>query len=712
MMNEINKSFISKSLFFLFFSIALSSIAFAAEPANGDFENTLGNYIFNTDLEYSTDMICTMDSGTVLDGTICTTPTTMCTGSNINVVGAAYADWELTHPDLTLNYFHCRDSSCPRPDDYPGDSTTFTNKVHWLEESVYDEYDPDLDGYAFFPTGTLPDRYYELGTFHRVRADYQDEIDDIWFRDRLADANVFCKGDLQVRVANADGGTAVGTYELSGDLPFGDLVTIAMDDPGEYRIDTRIVNAKCFAAATMIPMEESEGRFVINYYGYNAPVVPPATTTSPPIRVVEGRCEMAHGGSETSDSLEPGSVVGLALTVENTGDSPARATDVRSTTPGYNVREMNPRMCGTFGLPLYFCPESSGFGELVDPGESTELYLVVSRDGSSERCLDNVCIDYACPEGGCGGGGADSFCFDLCDASSCEIEPPREIVAEDSRGEFEVTCYDLGGSAVRCPGDGWSASGFSANFIERTNTRAVLSSDSPIGSRGTLDYSCGPGCSCSADVEVVDSRLDCEIIPPGADIEEGESQDFEVVCTYDDEEIDNDDFDDVDWELEDGLEGNLDDDGADGATLTATGDSEGSLTATVTYGDSTTSDSVPIRTGSYVDGILDDDSSTEYCQILPGSAQGPTNSKLMFLVLCGPPNERVACEPGSISWTSSPLGILDLETMPATDHLMKRLSIAGETGDQAGLTAQVGGDSEHTCTATVDVIETECYEYT
>jgi hypothetical protein len=701
-----------------FFFLVFSCTFFAAESAEGAFENTYDP--FHSNLEYSTDMICTLESGTSIDGSVCSEPATVCAGSEINVVPAAWGEWEYRYVEspeadqnLRLLYLRCGTRPCEVPEDFSGSRTTFTNDIHWLDESTYDRYDPDLGGFAQDDINYDIGLYEELDDFSRVRAVYFEDNEGVWFYDRAAYANVFCKGEIQVRLIGEDGGTRLGNSEISGDATvLGAPVSVTLENPGEYRIDTRIINAKCFAVATQIPVEEAR-RFLINFYGYNTPTVPPATTTTPTITVTEGICEMSYGGSRTGGTLEPGSAIGLTVTLDNTGDSPATATGVSSSTDGYTVMPMTSELCDLLGITFGLCPEETGFEIATEPGESRELFLYVSREEGSKDCLDNVCIDYECAAGGCGGGGSGSVCFDLCDAASCDIDPPSADIAENGEEEFDLACYDIGGEEIDCPGNDWSVSGFTADFLERSTTGAVISPTSGEGSSGTLDYSCGAGCSCDADIDIVESMLDCDIVPSGADLEEGESEDFDIECYYDDEPLDNDELDGADWSLDDGLDGDLDERGTDGATFTATTDSDGRLRVTVTYGDYVAVDSVPIRTGDFVeDEVPEDESSTEWCRITPGAAEGPTYSMLAFSIMCGPPEARVPCGSGTVSWDSSPLGVLDLLESEETDHQFKAVRITGEPEETAGLTAQVGGNPEHTCTAVVDVVEADCLEFT
>ncbi len=228
-----------------------------------------------------------------------------------------------------------------------------------------------------------------------------------------------------------------------------------------------------------------------------------------------------------------------------------------------------------------------------------------------------------------------------------------------------------------------------------------------------IDYDCeaggcgGPGSGSYCFNLCDEGLLDCWIVPDSADMEVGDSEDFDVYCELDGVPVDPDD---ADWDT-DGVVGTLDDRGTDGATFTAGDDSTGEISVDVTVGGFTDTATAPITIGEGDDTPGDEESETQYCTITPGRYAGPTGSVGRFTVRCGPPEDVERCVEGAVEWSTNDDTVVDLIEIPHLDHVSRRARIIGEEGDSAWVRATIGGEEGHFCTAVVDVTPPDCVEY-
>ncbi|MFH2100734.1 MAG: hypothetical protein ABII71_01460 [Candidatus Micrarchaeota archaeon] len=698
-----------KSSIFLFF---LFGAAFATVSASPEFETPFPDFAFNTGMTFTTGFECEVTSGTVIDGDPCEGVASVCPGTEIRITPTAYANWGTPGHELIVPYLLCSSGPCLEPDAVGALSIT-SHRATWLSPSLYEDYAAP-DGYAFFMSDvgtTGEDHYDELGTFYDVPASYYDDVADVWYYDRRARANVFCEGTIQVNHNSPTGSFGVGTSFM----PSPGTSTVTLDALGAHTIQTQLTGGECFAAAAKLPLERGTTRFTLIYYGYNTPMVPAAPTTSPVITVTEGTCEMEHIGSTAATALTPGGATLVSVFVLNSGDMPATTSGV-SASAGFFAAPLDAGYCDALGIPPFAC-RASGFGIPVAPGNWRELFVYLSQDAASTGCPE-ITIEYECADSGCGGGGGtQTFTFDMCDAMSCEIDPPAADMPQGEEVSFSVTCFDLAGAPTPCPSGDWTLSGILGEVYDESSTGANAIAESSVGARGNLEFDCGGSCTpCASDLTVVESRLDCWIEPSGAEIEIGDSEDFDVFCEYDDAPVIPDS---ADWEMEDGLDGTLDDDGVDGARITATVDSAGNLVVTVTYGGITVRPSVPVITGEPEIVPPDelppgeDESSTDFCEIHPAVVEGATHSLQTVSISCGPPGARVPCDLHSVTWRSSPLGIVDLARFdrPDMNHLWRQFMITGAVDSWARVIAWIDGDEDQRCSTVVQVAPSSCVEY-
>ncbi|HID72495.1 TPA: hypothetical protein EYP38_01020, partial [Candidatus Micrarchaeota archaeon] len=489
---------------------------------------------------FYTDFTCSvLTPDLVISGDPCTSAASVCPGTQISVTPSAYATWASPSGGIGMPYVLCTDPvGCREPDEVDPSYTATTHRAMWLRASLFAEYEAP-DGHAFFANdiGSSGQSHYdELGgssNFHEELADYYEDIEGTWYYDRVADGNVFCRGNLQTRYQSGSGGDSVDTTELVGSSPTIDPVTITLSDTGIYTIDTRILDGACFAAAAKLPLERGTNRFVLYYFGYNTPSVPMATTSSPSITVTEGTCDVDFVSSSAEGTLLPGESIVVTVLVHNTGDIPASVESVSATTAGFTAQPLN---CTDAGIPAWACPGPSQFGTTIDPDSSRELLVHLRQDVGATGCPD-LELEFECSAGGgCGGasGGSGTIPFDLCDAMSCEVEPDPAEIPQGEETPFTVTCFNLGGIEMECPPGIWALRGLLGDLRDASSSGVNVVVDSSPDSTGTLEYNCGDTCPpCHSDLTVVRSRLDCWIEPSGAEIEIGDSEDFDVFCEYD-----------------------------------------------------------------------------------------------------------------------------------------------------------------------------------
>jgi|GEM_PF-2562674 len=703
---------------FSFVMLLVSSLTNAAVLGSADFEESGLGFDFNTQAEWVTGFTCSADPDNVLSGdpsNLCTGTARVCPGTVVTVTPQIVTSrWAMDSFSATSFYPTSCGVDCP---DIMIPYATFNSNrnIEWLPEAVFDSEQSlgERDGWTSDSA-----HHSTLGSFYTQSVTYRSFGTP--YSGMRGGANIFCKGEIQIAAEVGGVGSGYGNRALVGS---GTITTSSVDVPlntvGSNIIISRLTDAECFAAVVAHPITppEDPGFFMLSYYTV-APSVPEARETSI-ITVTEGVCSLIRESMAADGTLSPSTPILLWITVDNDGDLPAAPIDASTPTAGFTVAPLDESYCDLLGILPGFCP-SSGFGPAIAPGFSRPLAIYVGQDAPGPSCPE-VCIEYECGSGGCGPAGPpDPLCIDLCEANSCDIDPSTADMPQGEAVDFTVECLDLTGATTPCPGSSeWFFGGaITGRFVGPTTTSAATAvSDDPIGTTGTLNYNCGEGCTaCSSDLVVVESSLDCVISPSGADLGIGDSEDFEVVCTYDDVYIDPDDPDlDADWSLEDGLVGDLDDRGTHGATVTATTDSEGNLVVSVTYRGITVYPSAPIRTGDYVidDDVdpEDDESDTEWCEIHPSYLEGPTHTTKFVTIMCGPPGARVPCTPGSVHWTSAPLGIIRLIERVDRDHLIKALVITGDAGSFTRLIAEIDGDPDQRCSTVVEVTEPDCIEY-
>jgi len=208
--------------------LACMSLAFAdSYSGTADFEDGLGSGTevhFETEMFLESDPTCTVE-GIVLSGDPCGGSARVCVGTNItieptSVTGRWAVDGNL---DVVSNYPVCSGSGyCPTMEAY---SSRTERDIEWIEDSVYDEYDVGGGGAEYTSVSTyfsdgIP-LYNELGgssAFDTQAVTYRRRLSEGLFTNQRGYANVFCKGNYQVRV----GGTTLSSRDMAdGKTPDG-----------------------------------------------------------------------------------------------------------------------------------------------------------------------------------------------------------------------------------------------------------------------------------------------------------------------------------------------------------------------------------------------------------------------------------------------------------------------------------------------------------
>jgi hypothetical protein len=608
--------------------IILSTITYATN-VNANFRSTVGEpYHFNTDMQFTTDFTLSVTSGDVASGDPddIRSGDVVCSGATIEVNPTVDAKWAVSSIDIDSLYPDCPGFGyCPEMISY----SAFNDDINigWISNSKFNDHDDFGDSNPF---STSTSRYDDLGTFHYQRATYYNISGT--FNNKRIQANVFCKGDFEVR----DGGSTVSGG--SSAMPSIPSPSFTVTSTGTHQISTRLSDVECIAVAAKNPLdyESHTEYFYLYYFTSNQPSIASSIATETISITVEesgGSCNIFETSVDASSSLTDEDLIMIVVTMENDGD-PVEIMNVSSSNSGFVVDPFPVSICDPLGFPPSVCPSSNGFEESLGSGETTNLYVLVER---TTMATGGTILTFGAQTEGstCGGSSTCTEAVNLGDdlAIACEIEPPSLEYGTLEVAEFLVTCENLAGESIPCVGDDWYWESISGDFIERDNEHALAYPTSSPGSEGTLNYESGIA-HCLSDINVVEPYYECEFIPSSAELNVSESQYFELNCFEEDEPSTPDD---ADYDTTDGLDGTITDSSTDGTTFTGDSPSSGDLRGFGQW-DNPADDPVlgavalaPITVGTGNDTNLTDPVS---CEIEPTSLTYGTEEIAEFLVTC------------------------------------------------------------------------------
>ncbi len=689
------------SLFLIF-----SSFVFAANFLSTDFPS--GS--FNADLSISTDFTMTQDGQTINNGDeVCASSST--TGSSIVLNPTVSASWSINSAEALWPY--CDFGNCPSMVD--GGSTS-TRNIGWISSSKYTDHNNFGDSNAFTQS---PSRYNDLGPFYSTPVTYN-VFDTDRQSGKRADANVFCKGTLQVR----DGSTVIDTFTMPGT----DSVSLDLDE-GTHQISTRLTNVECFAVAAKYPLDLDNQFFYMTYYTQNQPSFGSgsnAGTTgshTETITVVQGgACGFHETSVEASASLSDEDLILVQVRMRNDDDL-IQFTDVSSSRSGYLVDPFPVSICSTLGFSSSVCPSSNGFNEDVNPGSSKTLVVLIEQTSGSGGTTLTFTGETVAPMCGTSSSCTDSVSLE--GPITCEIEPPENEHMVDMTYLYEVTCYDLGGDEVSCQGEDWEFVGISGEFWSRSSQFADAYVTSAPGASGQLVYRSGIA-ECSSDITSTQPDFECEFIPSSAQLETGESEYFELNCF---ENGRGSEPDDTDYRLDDSLDGSLSNSSTDGTGFTGGEPSRGDLTGRSTFdnlppgytGVISTADITVGDGGNQTDDPGDNpggdnpggddpyDGSSDFCTIGTGPLNVYPGYSGWISIGCGP-DANIPCQ--NVSWWS----VGEAEILSPSNQFGTYFNVTGIPGQEgfihASVEFEVDGESyEGDCFRGFMIQEPYCWEF-
>lgn len=698
-----------KIIFSILFLMACSFAA--AAVIDNDFTTGVSGIDahFATNLYFNSEMDCGY-TGTVLEGTPCSGPSTVCPGGSLYVVPETSSRWARTYANIITSYPYCSGGGyCPSM--IPYTSLNTNRPINWLDDTTFNAY--AVPGHAdvslYVGTGGIA-FYDDLASFHTQRMSYYNVTGGTIYSNKRGEANVFCNGDVQIVV----NGAVRDTQEIDNPI----IYPVSLSSEGVTTVVTRLTGVDCFAAAVKNPLDRDRPDFSnFRFYGYDTPSVPTVSSNSVTVNVENRMPEIRDTLVQITESTVVSDTYLIGITVRNYGDVGVEITDVSSPT----TAEPFGASCSFLGIPSPPCPSDNGFDQSIPVGGEHTVYVLYT--GSLSGAV--ITLVYGPLEPICST--ETEFELDVSlesDIVRCEIEPPSLEAGQYEVHEYEVTCYNLFGEEVPCAGNDWFwADGLSGGFITRTNSYAWAYTSSSAGSTGTINYRTGD-VTCYADItsSEISPYFDCELDPSSASLEVGDDQYFDLNCYVDGAETTptGAEYDNVD-----GLDGTISDSSTAGTRFTGTVESDGNLRAFARrshHGDPTligavafahinvgnvTGEEPPPGTGG----------EEEACEILPRVDDKYPHSMGEVSILCGDEGSRGPCSSGSVTWSIDS----DLyAAMPFDDHTGMRY-IIGMTGEPAygyytsAITASIagsGGEIEGSCWADINVIEPSCLEYT
>ncbi len=690
--------------------LLLVSAVWATSINNAHFDASDSTWHFYTDMQITADFNLELVSGEVASGVDennIQTGDAVCSGSVLRVTPDLDSEWATPDLDIVSIYPTCGGGYCPAMISY---GTVNTNRdITWLTSSVFNNHQTFGNANDFSQDQS---RYTQLGTFHTQTVTYNQNL-GVFDSGKRGGANIFCKGDFQVR----DGGTIAGSTSLPSTAP----VDFTVSTVGSHAITGRIDNADCFGALVKHPINDVDhpAWFFMYYFTHKSTSTSNSLssgslgldTVTITVQDSGGICLMNEIDVDASSSLSDEDFIMLRTTMHNSGD-PIQVTSVTGSSSHFDVDPFPVALCDILGFPPSICPSSNGFGETINSGGNKDLYVLIERlpgaTGGTILTFNAETISASC--------GGTASCTDTLNLGNnvpvfCEIEPTELTYGTLEVAEFLVACENLAGDPISCVGNNWYWDSISGGFVEATNTHALAYPESPPGSSGTLNYESGIA-HCLSDVDVITPYYECEFIPPSAEMDTGDSEYFELNCFAGGSSSTPDD---ADYAPIDGLLGSTSNSSTDGTTFDAGADSDGDLQGYAFWNDPVDDPvlgaialaPIIIGNGSGNDsnetGDNDPDGSSEWCTIGTGPLEVYPGFSGWVPIGCGPSGDQ-PCE--NVTWYATGYVSLSGGTDSGTSY-----TATGDPGDGATINAYLNGDTSKSCYRGFTIQEPYCWEF-
>jgi len=674
----------------------------------------MSDYHFNTDMQFTTDFTLSVVSGSVASGNPANLASgdTVCQGATVRVTPTVNAKWATSSLDIDSIYPTCLSYGyCPAMISYS--TINYNRNIKWLSGSTWDTY----DGYGADPTSQVISHYTGLGTFHDQSVTYITSSGGAYTtnNDKRAGANIFCKGDLQVR----DGTTTVGAPL---ELPTTGTRDITLSSTGTRTIGTRLTGVECFGAVVKHPLDTTSNTeyFRLYYFTKHDPTIPtPMATDSLSINVQAGGGTCSFGETEisASTSFTDADYVLVRTRMQNYGDE-ITITGVSSSNTAFTVDKFPPGVCLGLGFPSSLCPSSHGFDTPISsgtgPGTSRDLYVLIDRNGATGGTI--LTYTASTTSATCGGAGTCTDTVDLTGAIFCDVDPATMSTWPDVVDRYTVECQDLGGDPISCSGSNWYWSGLTGGFIEKTSSQAIAYTRSSAGSTGRLYYQSGAAL-CYSDVTVQGGTppYECELIPSSATMDPSASRYFRLNCFRSGTASTPDD---AEYGRTGGLGGSTSNESTSGATYNApSSPTEGDMWG---YGYWNIPGDDPhlggigfahirVISGGNTTGNMtgggggDDDGSSEWCTVGDGRLTLYPGFYGWTGIMCGP-DANETCS--GVVWSGEGANILS----PTNNH-GTWYNVTGSIGTSGKINAYVDSDPGRSCYLPFTVGERDCLDY-
>ena len=537
-----------------FVILVLISIALA-ETSNVDVDLTQGIAFFDTDMEVNVDMDITPPGGQ------------MCTGT-YNVDPDIDITWATTgNPDIRSIYPGCAGGYCPSP----STRNTFSRDlaIGWLTPTRYDEI---IDEAAYDSWSTDPSITNTFSVLWNQRVTYviPRAGDDDILNNKLGKANIYCKGQVRVKLD--------GVTQSTMDSGSFSSVNIDIDTPGSYRITTELRNTDCLGVLLKDPEDRDRPAFFRLYYFTDNRPQNFVVTEEQTINVEAGNPSMTITAppANTRFVLDEDRTQSVEIDVQNTGDAGIQVTGVSIVPPAsdqFEVDSAGDRGCRVCipGLGCYDPPgcrtSEDGFDVEIAPGNAQTLDIDIADIGA-EACQGNsnaavFVLTYEPVGEVCGGSEPQTVSrrylidctnvptgctvhTDCEDNEICEGEGEDAICQEftidvlpntataRSEGEsvdFTATCR-VDGAVKACNSIGtleWTQAGTPVTLTPGTNM-VTATTGSTAGAASITGRIQGKTPSDTSTLTIQYNGPGVVITPNTATVEETRSQEFEVTC--------------------------------------------------------------------------------------------------------------------------------------------------------------------------------------
>lgn len=502
---------------------------------------------------------CVVD-GVVLSGDPCEQgESTVCAGTIVRYRPAINMNWRSYDVRTTSRYTSVEDLPF---EDY---STTSTYQVKWLDNETYYRYDAEGECYLHDDrrggcvlqdtwdswNEGLGELYPELGgvsTFNYPQpVTYGVLYPTQWFLNKKGYPMVFCHGKYRVKY----GGDIYVVLE-EGDMA--DLAehalteqTFTFDNPGRYAFTTTLSDVDCFGAVVGHPRHDNNNPpnnityFVLHFFGndiYRSFDPHRSFSDQHIINVVEGDMEIDVRSNDIIARDGYGRYL-LKTVVQNTGDFATNISGVSAgTLQGASATPSTRRWCITYFGNYMECLMGNGYDTAIQPGANITLYTIFSYAGQEyELCgqpsifkLEYVPDGPACIPAN--EGGFADVSGPCASYPSCVITPQNSIIGSFEIHRWSVSCFTEQGAPTSCVGNGWQLEGLNGDIISKTSEYADAAFYETTGAAGQIVYVQGNS-RCTADVTVEPSSVvaQCDFDPSLAYLDIGESQDFDLHCS-------------------------------------------------------------------------------------------------------------------------------------------------------------------------------------